>query len=197
MTLPKFRLEGEQISAYVHNQYLQVGVEMGMVGALIYILLIVLVLRQAHRAAKADVSGWSAGIFVDILASAVAAFFDYDWQYPSIYLLWWFLAGTLMVGGQQVLEENSKSRWPKLVAVLSMLVLIYGSYSALTKLALNGTRKNWNSWGKSVFGVASPPAYALHPELGEQALAIALANFRLNKFPNILSKTVNFRFDNR
>ena len=74
MTLPKFRLEGEQISAYVHNQYLQAWVEMGIVGALIYILLIVLVLRQAHRAAKADVSGWSAGIFAGISASAVAAF---------------------------------------------------------------------------------------------------------------------------
>ena len=74
MTLPKFRLEGEQISAYVHNQYLQAWVEMGIVGALIYILLIVLVLRQAHRTVKADVSGWSAGIFVGISASAVAAF---------------------------------------------------------------------------------------------------------------------------
>ena len=111
LTLPKFRLEGEQISAYVHNQYLQVGVEMGMVGALIYILLIVLVLRQAHRAAKADVSGWSAGIFCRYFGFGRGCVFDYDWQYPSIYLLWWFLAGTLMVGGQQVLEENSKSRW--------------------------------------------------------------------------------------
>ena len=198
LTLPKFRLEGEQISAYVHNQYLQAWVEMGIVGALIYILLIVLVLRQAHRTVKADVSGWSAGIFAGILASAVAAFFDYDWQYPSIYLLWWFLAGTLMVGGQQVLEENSKSRWPKLVAVLSMLVLIYGSYSALTKLALNGTRKNWNSWGKSVFRVASPPAYALHPELGEQALAIALANLPVKQIPQYIKRSkVFFRYDNR
>lgn len=198
LTLPRFRLEGEQISAYVHNQYLQAGVEMGIVGASIYILLIVLVLRQAHSTVKADASGWPAGIFAGILASAVAAFFDYDWQYPSIYLLWWFLAGTLMVGGQQVLEENSKSHWPKIVVVLSMIVLIYGSYSALTKLALNGVRMNWNYWGKPVFPFVSPPSYVLHPDLAEQALAIGLANLPVKQIPQYIKQNRRlFRFDNR
>lgn len=195
---PRFRQEGEQISAYVHNQYLQAGVEMGVVGAFIYILLIVLVLYQAHKSVLADQSGWSAGILAGILASAVAAFFDYDWQYPSIYLLWWFLAGTLMVNEPQALETSPKSRWPKLVAVLSMLVLIYGSYSFLTKLALNGIRMNWDSWGKSAFRVASPPSYALHPELGEQALVIGLANLPVKQTPQYIKRNKKFfRFDNR
>ncbi|MBI5356938.1 O-antigen ligase family protein [Candidatus Collierbacteria bacterium] len=198
LVLPRFRQDGEQISAYVHNQYLQAGVEMGVVGALIYILLIVLVLRQAHQTVKADTSGWPAGIFAGILASAAAAFFDYDWQYPSIYLLWWFLAGTLMVSGQQISEANQKNHWPKVVAVLSLVVLIYGTYSAATKLALNGVRQNWNYWGKSVFPFVSPPSYVLHPDLGQQALAIGLANLPFKQIPGYIKQNRRFfRFDNR
>jgi O-antigen ligase len=198
LVLPRFRQEGEQISAYVHNQYLQAGVEMGVLGALIYILLIILVLSQAHQAVKADSSGWSAGIFAGILASAVAAFFDYDWQYPSIYFLWWFLAGTLMVNGSVVSETNSKNRWPKIVAILSIMVLIYGTYSAATKLALNGAWKNWNYWGKSVFPFVSPSSYFLHPDLGQQALTIGLANLPVKQIPEYIKQNKRlFRFDNR
>lgn len=198
LVLPRFRLDGEQSSAYVHNQYLQTGVEIGLLGALIYILLIVLVFRQAHSTVKTDSSGWSAGIFAGILASAVAAFFDYDWQYPSIYLLWWFLAGTLMANGTQVPEVNSKSRWPKFVAVLSLLVLIYGSMSVFAKFALDTSRKNWNSVGKTVYPKIAPIAYALHPELGDRALSIALANLSIKQIPGHIKKyRVFFRYDNR
>lgn len=198
LVLPRFRLEGEQISAYVHNQYLQAGVEMGVVGASIYILLIVLVLRQAHSTVKADASGWPAGIFAGILASAVAAFFDYDWQYPSIYLLWWFLAGTLMANGAQAPEVSSKSRWPKFVAVLSLLVLIYGSMSVFAKFALDASRKNWNSFGKTAYPGIAPMAYVLHPELGEKALSIALANLSIKQIPPHIKKyKIFFRYDNR
>lgn len=198
LTLTKFRLEGEQISAYVHNQYLQAGVEMGVVGASIFILLIVLVFRQAHSTVKADSSGWSAGIFAGILASAVAAFFDYDWQYPSIYLLWWFLAGTLMAGNSQVPVVDSKSWWSKVVALLSVLILIYGSISVFTKLALDVSRKNWNSIGKTVYPRVAPMAYVLHPELGEKSLSIALANLSIKQIPPHIKKyKIFFRFDNR
>jgi O-antigen ligase len=198
LVLPRFRQEGEQISAYVHNQYLQAGVETGVVGALIYILLIVLVLRQAHQIVKADVSGWSAGIFAGILASAVAAFFDYDWQYPSIYLLWWFLAGTLMSNQSSTSEVNSNSRWSKVVAVISLIVFFYGTTAVIVRQTLKVSRQNWNYWGKSVFPFVSGLAYVLHPELADSALTISLANLTVKQIPqHIKDHKRYFRFDNR
>ena len=202
LILPKFRLEDEQSSSFVHNQYLQAGVELGVVGAVIYILLILLVLYQAHRAAAAGQTAGAAGIFAGILASAIAAFFDYDWQYPSIYLLWWFLAGTLMMKIDQVpdtaLEMSQKNHRPIVIAVLSFLILGYGVTTVTVKYALIAVGKSWNSWGKSMYPVIAPAGYNLHPELAENVLAIGLRRLPVDQIPeHINSNILFFRRDNR
>lgn len=202
LVLPMFRAEGEQISSYVHNQYLQAGVELGVVGAVIYILLILLVLYQAHKTVLADQAGWAAGIFGGILASAIAALFDYDWQYPSIYLLWWFLAGSLMMKAEQApdmtAEMSQKNYWPKIITVLSFLILAYGVSSATVKYALIAAGKSWNSWGKSVYPAIAPVAYRLHPELANDALVIGLRRLTAGQIPeHISSNILFFRQDNR
>lgn len=202
LVLPMFRAEGKQVSAYVHNQYLQAGVELGVAGAVIYILLILLVLLKAHQAVRADQSGLAAGIFGGILASAIAAFFDYDWQYPSIYLLWWFLAGTLMMKAEQVPNINSeinlKSRWPGIMAILSVLILAYGVSSVTIKYALIVSDNSWNSWGKSIYPAIAPVAYRLHPELAERSLVIGLRRLTVDQIPKyITSNILFFRQDNR
>ena len=48
------------------------------------------------------------------------------------------------------------------------------------------------------FRLVSPSAYVLHPELGEQALAIGFANLPVKQIPSYIKrKAVFFRFDNR
>lgn len=82
-------------SWYVHNHFFQMFVELGIFGGLSFLLLIGAILgsffsKRWHQKTYPSMD-WvlSLGLFV----SAIHSFFDYDWQFPSVFLFFWVIAG--------------------------------------------------------------------------------------------------------
>src|SRR6266540_4317456 len=78
---------GIQLFAYVHNEYLQVAAELGLVGLVLLALLLVAIARLLWRARATGRSGatW-AGVVAAAAAFAVHSGFDFVWHLPAIVL---------------------------------------------------------------------------------------------------------------
>lgn len=80
-------------SWYVHNHYIQIFQESGILGGLLFTLLVFGLLYQSYK--KIKISDYNKKndfidiIFIALLASSILAFVDYNWQYLSIFLFWW------------------------------------------------------------------------------------------------------------
>ncbi len=78
-------------SWYVHNQYLQIFQDSGILGGLLFSLLVLVLLFQSYKKTKiSDVNNkndYFDAIFIVLVASSILAFVDYNWQYLSIFLL--------------------------------------------------------------------------------------------------------------
>jgi O-antigen ligase len=85
---------GTQLFAYVHNEYLQVAAELGLVGLVLLALLLVAIARLLWRARTTGRPGatW-AGAAAAAAAFATHSGFDFVWHLPAI-----VLTVTLLVG---------------------------------------------------------------------------------------------------
>ncbi len=109
-------------SDHVHNFFLQMLSDAGIFGFLTSTILISSVLWQALRKFKVQSSPASpseAGraklkveersfylaLFVGLFASTLNALVDYDWQLPSVFLIFWMMGGMLTSASQDV--------WPR------------------------------------------------------------------------------------
>jgi hypothetical protein len=88
---------GTQLFAYVHNEYLQVAAELGLVGLLLLAILLATMGRLLWRARPTDRSGatW-AGVVAAAAAFAVHSGFDFVWHLPAIVLTVTLLVGTVV-----------------------------------------------------------------------------------------------------
>jgi len=87
---------GTQLFAYVHNEYLQVAAELGLVGLLLLAILLATMGRLLWRARPTGRSGatW-AGVVAAAAAFAVHSGFDFVWHLPAIVLTVTLLTGTV------------------------------------------------------------------------------------------------------
>jgi len=85
---------GTQLFAYVHNEYLQVAAELGLVGLVLLAVLLVAIARLLWRARATGRPGatW-AGAAAAAAAFATHSGFDFVWHLPAI-----VLTVTLLVG---------------------------------------------------------------------------------------------------
>jgi O-Antigen ligase len=85
---------GTQLFAYVHNEYLQLAAELGLVGLVLLVVLVAAIARLLWRARSTGHSGatW-AGVVAAAAAFAVHSGFDFVWHLPAI-----VLTVTLLVG---------------------------------------------------------------------------------------------------
>jgi hypothetical protein len=88
---------GTQLFAYVHNEYLQVTAELGLVGLLQLAILLATMGRLLWRARPTGSSGatW-AGVVAAAVAFAVHSGFDFVWHLPVIVLTVTLLVGTVL-----------------------------------------------------------------------------------------------------
>jgi hypothetical protein len=88
---------GTQLFAYVHNEYLQVTAELGLVGLLLLAILLATMGRLLWRARPTGPSGatW-AGVVAAAVAFAVHSGFDFVWHLPAIVLTVTLLVGTVL-----------------------------------------------------------------------------------------------------
>ncbi len=99
---------GTQLFAYVHNEYLQVAAELGLVGLVLLALLLVAIARLLWRARATGRSGatW-AGVVAAAAAFAVHSGFDFVWHLPAI-----VLTVTLLVGAALPAPDTAPTHQP-------------------------------------------------------------------------------------
>jgi hypothetical protein len=88
---------GAQLYAYVHNEYLQVAAELGLVGLVLLAVLLVAITRLLWRARPTGPAGatW-AGVVAAAAAFAVHSGFDFVWHLPAIVLTVTLLVGLVL-----------------------------------------------------------------------------------------------------
>jgi hypothetical protein len=88
---------GIQFFAYVHNEYLQVAAELGLVGLVLLVVLLAAMARLLWRARPTGRPGatW-AGVVAATTAFAVHSGFDFVWHLPAIVLTVMLLVGVVL-----------------------------------------------------------------------------------------------------
>lgn len=91
----KYQKQPSTWSWYVHNHFFQMFVETGIFGGLSFLLLIAFILKhifskQWYQKIYPSVD-WA--LSLGLLVSAIHSFFDYDWQFSSVFLFFWVIAG--------------------------------------------------------------------------------------------------------
>ncbi len=99
---------GTQLFAYVHNEYLQVAAELGLVGLVLLAILLVAIARLLWRARATGRPGatW-AGVVAAAAAFAVHSGFDFVWHLPAI-----VLTVTLLVGAALPAPDTAPTHQP-------------------------------------------------------------------------------------
>jgi hypothetical protein len=89
---------GIQLYTYVHNEYVQITAELGLVGLVLLAILLVAVacmLWRARPASRATTTTW-AGVVAAAAAFAVHSGFDFVWHLPAIVLTMTLLVGLVL-----------------------------------------------------------------------------------------------------
>jgi O-antigen ligase len=89
-----------------HNEYLQVLLDLGLVGALLVGALLVLVFRAAHRGASRG--GLDLGVFGALLGLAIHNLVDFNWQIPANAATWIALAALALNAKRKVSAVTSR-----------------------------------------------------------------------------------------
>lgn len=78
---------------YVHNHFLQIFTETGIIGGVLFLLLIILLLykslQNSLRTKQRKFIHIEDGIIIALFASSIQSLLDYNWQYYSIFFLFW------------------------------------------------------------------------------------------------------------
>jgi hypothetical protein len=101
---------GTQLYAYVHNEYLQVTAELGLVGLVLLAILLVAIARVLWRARATGrpAAAW-AGVVAAAVAFAVHSGFDFVWHLPAV-----VLTVTLLVGAALPTPDGADAKQPPL-----------------------------------------------------------------------------------
>lgn len=115
--------EPSTVSEYVHNHFLQMFAELGLAGGAAFLLLIIVLLSNSLAASKGNVSDenifFKLSLLVIIIASILQSFVDFQWQFYSLFLLFWFAVALLNPYNLADPQENSSGR---------ILILVYALF---------------------------------------------------------------------
>lgn len=89
----KYQKQPRSWSWYAHNHFFQTLAETGIFGGLSFLILIFMILRKTRPWQSSD--SIKTGLKIGLIVSIIHSFFDYDWQFPSVFLLFWVAAGFL------------------------------------------------------------------------------------------------------
>lgn len=105
----KFQSPAGSWSWYTHNHYIEMFVELGIIGGLLFLLLIITLLITAlkklyysNRGRYLNSINIGNLLLIGLITSAFYSFFDYGWQFPSVFLVFWVIAGYLSSANNQI-----------------------------------------------------------------------------------------------
>lgn len=125
---------------YVHNYYIQTLAELGIFGLLALVAFVGLVLVRAFRVIRRygedpAMYPYVVGLGMGLLGSAIHAFFDFGWQFPAVFYLFWLVGGIIIGLSQRqeavtIAPSSQLHRWARplqwSVLLLCLLLLVRG-----------------------------------------------------------------------
>lgn len=122
------------VSEYVHNHFIQMFVELGISGGLAFLLLIVLLtcnslVRIEENLSDANIF-FNLSLLVIVIASFLQSLLDFQWQFYSLFLLFWFALALLNPCMPTDMREKRSGRILIIVFALLIvsIVILKGSY---------------------------------------------------------------------
>jgi O-antigen ligase len=132
----KYQLIALEGTGYVHNVYLRMFAELGVVGGSVFVFLIVVLLIKATRlilkSRKKELTVQKA-ISIGFIGICLNVFFDFDWSFSSLLALTMILAGVVVRSGNP--SPITHKRWDKFLEQLFRFVY-YGISLLMLVLAL-------------------------------------------------------------
>ncbi|MEW6104139.1 MAG: O-antigen ligase family protein [bacterium] len=127
----KYKLASEEETRMAHNNYLQIGVELGIFGLLAFIFLLVFIAIKGLNIARKNrnLEGYYIGSFAFFFHSIV----DFDLYLPEITFIFFFFLGILFS-----FEKNEKktSRLFALILIIPVIYLCFYSYKMMKAASL-------------------------------------------------------------
>jgi O-antigen ligase/Tfp pilus assembly protein PilF len=118
---PRFQRSPESRSLYAHNHFLQILAETGFLGGATFCFLLLLVFKRIWQTKPWQArDSFSYVLMVSLLASMIRSFFDYDWQFFSVFLLFWVIAAFLLVNDQ---TDKSRQVFKRLIFRFGLLFM--------------------------------------------------------------------------
>ncbi|MFA6588018.1 MAG: O-antigen ligase family protein [Patescibacteria group bacterium] len=113
---------------YVHNAYLEIFTETGILGGLAFLIIIISLATATVRTyQKSEIDKiliFGAGM--GLLASALNAFVDFGWHFPGIWVGFWIISGLVLLPVQNKATPLKSGLIASLFIILGGLVLIRG-----------------------------------------------------------------------
>lgn len=126
----RFQSKPNNWSSFAHNFFLQLLTEGGIFSFFFFSYFLFLCLRKTWQAIKDKRDDFFiVGGLGAILASTFHSFWDYDWQFPAIFLVFLLILANLLVIPQtkEVLEPKMKPKgWLLVMILLSLPPFIFG-----------------------------------------------------------------------
>jgi len=96
---PAYSLSGIETAPHSHNLFLQINVEVGIIGVLLFCFILFLFAQKCFSYLRyvslKNTKTYALGAFCSILAIAVQGLTDYSWYNYRIFLLFWIVCGLL------------------------------------------------------------------------------------------------------
>lgn len=135
--LPKASPQILEQPRFVHNTYLQLAAETGIVGLSLFLTILVTALIAGWRVIRnsAEESPWLLGLWLGWIAFSIHIGLDFSWYLPAAFIWWWILAG-YFIGRSQ--PERSwavvSTRWRvgAVIVALGLFIISGRSFMALS-----------------------------------------------------------------
>jgi O-antigen ligase/Tfp pilus assembly protein PilF len=166
----KFFAQGENRSLYphgfaqeAHNEYLQLGAEMGIVGLGIFIWLIITYFRYGLKSLRKIKDESKKGILIGLMGSVVAilvdSLFGFPLHLPATVILFWLALGLTVVVGR---EEDNKGKGEQKIINSPGTAEGYGKTEKIVKVeseSINKKRKDINNSKTGKMSILKPILY--------------------------------------
>ncbi|PIS09554.1 hypothetical protein COT75_00900 [Candidatus Beckwithbacteria bacterium CG10_big_fil_rev_8_21_14_0_10_34_10] len=134
----KYQSQSHFWSWYSHNHFLQLFSETGFLGGLCFLGLILLSLKRIFLTSVKDEFNLNWALKISVLASILQSLFDFNWQFSSVFLLFWVILGFLIKDSEE--SRETKEYLPKLKPYFLMFFVFIAFLIFLTSfLELKGS----------------------------------------------------------
>jgi tetratricopeptide (TPR) repeat protein len=146
-----------ELTAHSHNEYVEVATELGLVGLVLFLLLLFLLLGPLGRAwmrkDRGELGAAGLGLFAGFLGLSVHACFSPALRFPEVACFYWLAAGLLLAWPRlaagadpeepaRVLQPEAPGAWARWLVLLPVLVVLGWLWYAWAWLPL---RSAWDS----------------------------------------------------